>query len=146
MPLVSEPRELDKDGKSSLLVRGMSMAGTMVLSGCGGQQRVSRAQTLQLKYSNLLPSGMVLEHFEKTAHRSMGCVKQEQPPVTHQSTCQTNSPRFLDQSHACEQHSVAEQEREAFRCNLVPACGQARNVCCPVGELRQSFRKVYRVG
>lgn len=41
------------------------------MSGCGGQQRVSLAQTLQLRYSSLLPSGIVLEHFEKTGHGSI---------------------------------------------------------------------------
>lgn len=64
--LFSEPIELDKDGTSSFCGRGISMAGTMVLSGCGGQHKVSRAHIRQLRFSNRLPSGIVLEHFEKT--------------------------------------------------------------------------------
>lgn len=64
--LLSELKELDKDGTSSVCGRGVSIEGTMVFSGCGGQHSVSRAQTRQLRFSNLLPSGIVLEHFEKT--------------------------------------------------------------------------------
>src|SRR5690242_18839574 len=63
---LSEPGEFDNDGTSSFNVRGMSIAGTIVFSGCGAQHKVSRPHTLQLKFSSRLPSGMVLAHLEKT--------------------------------------------------------------------------------
>lgn len=67
--LWSELSELDRDGTSSFWGRGILIEGTIVFSGCGGQHNVSRAHTRQLRFSSLLPSGIVLEHFEKTVVR-----------------------------------------------------------------------------
>ena len=40
----------------------------MVFSGCGGQHNVSRAQILQLMFSNRDPSLILFEHLLKTVH------------------------------------------------------------------------------
>lgn len=123
-PSLSDPGEFDNDGTSSFEGKGMSMAGTMVFSGWGGQHNVSRAQTLQLRFSSLLPSWMVFAHLEKTL-RSLSARpgREKLGLVTYQSTSQINSPHFWDLFRACEQHRVARPGRATFLVAVVPACG-----------------------
>lgn len=64
--LASESTEFDKEGTPLDLAGETSMAGTMVFSGCGGQHKVSRAHSRQLRFSNRLPSGIVVAQRENT--------------------------------------------------------------------------------
>lgn len=68
LELLSDPYEFDNDGTSLCWPHGMSIAGIIVFSGCGGQHNVSLAHILQLMFSYLLPPLMFCEHLLNTVH------------------------------------------------------------------------------
>jgi hypothetical protein len=68
LPLSLEAGEFDNEGTWLWRPTGTSRVGTMALSGCGGQHNVSRAQILQLMFSNRDPSLILCEHLLKTVH------------------------------------------------------------------------------
>lgn len=110
---LSDSYELDSEGTSSFEDRGISIAGTIVFSGCGGQHKVSRAHTLQLRFSNLLPSGMVLAHFENTVFSVRADMSMNSDIQAYPSTFQKDSRRSWDQLRAFSPCLIVIPEREA---------------------------------